>query len=119
MDNNQKNKEKKGLFARFKKKEHTTLPSNIKRFHALASEGLSAAQIEERRSQGLVNKTVKKYSKTYRSIFVGNVCTFFNLLCLLAAIALLLAHAPISQFSFVAIFLVNISWSIRCNIKYI
>jgi cation-transporting ATPase E len=65
----------------------------------------------------LVNKTVKKYSKTYRSIFVGNICTFFNLLCLIAAIALLLAHAPLSQFSFVAIFLVNISWSIFQEIR--
>ena len=93
------------------------MPLNVKRFHALASEGLSATQIQERVSQGLVNKTVKKYSKTYRSIFVGNICTFFNLLCLLAAIALLLAHAPISQFSFVAIFLVNISWSIIQEIR--
>ena len=78
---------------------------DVPRFHAYANEGLSKEQVEERVSQGLVNKTTKKYSKTYKSIFIGNICTFFNFLCLLAAVALLLAHAPFSQFTFVLIFL--------------
>lgn len=117
MKKKEKNTEKKNFFSRFKKKERTPLPAEVKRFNALASEGLSAAQIEERISQGLVNKTGKKYSKSYRSIFVGNICTFFNLLCLIAAIALLLAHAPLSQFTFVAIFAINILWSIIQEIR--
>ncbi len=101
-----------------KKKKKTAVPvADVQRFHALASEGLSKAQVEERIEQGLVNKTGKKYSKTYRSIFIGNICTFFNLLCLLAAVALLLARAPISQFSFVAIFLCNILVSIVQEIR--
>ncbi len=90
---------------------------HVKRFHALASEGLSAAQVQERIDQGLVNKTGKKYSKTYASIFMGNLFTFFNLLCLLAALALLIAHAPISQFLFVLIFLCNIFFSIFLEIR--
>ena len=101
----------------FKKKQKTATPVNVQRFHALASEGLTAAQVQQRREQGLVNKTGKKYSKTYRSIFLGNLCTFFNLLCLLAALALLLAHAPISQFLFVLIFLCNIFFSIFLEIR--
>ena len=92
-----------------KKKKHAAVSAaDVKRFNALASEGLSAAQVSERMDQGLNNHTGKKYSKTYRSIFVGNICTFFNLLCLLATIALLLARAPAQQFTFVAIFAFNI-----------
>jgi len=110
-------KEKKNPFSLFKKKEKAPQTINVQRFNALASEGLSSAQVAQRRAQGLVNKTGKKYSKTYRSIFLGNLCTFFNLLCLLAAVALLIARAPISQFLFVLIFLCNIVFSIFLEIR--
>ncbi len=89
----------------------------IRRCHPRADEGLSTKQVEERIQKGYVNTTVKKYSKTYRSIFVDNICTFFNLLCLLAAVALLLAQAPPSQFLFVAIFLCNIAIGIIQEIR--
>ncbi len=103
----------------FKKKSKQPTPEtlNVQRFHALAWEGLSSAQVEERKAQGLVNKTGKKYSKTYASIFIGNLCTFFNLLCLLAAVALLFARAKPSQFLFVLIFLCNICFSIFLEIR--
>ena len=115
--------DEKGFFARlkariFKSKETETLDlTGVQRFNAYANEGLSKAQVEERVAQGLVNKTGKKYSKTYKSIFVGNICTFFNLLCLIAALALALARAPISQFTFVLIFLCNIVVSIVQEIR--
>ncbi|MBE5750866.1 MAG: HAD family hydrolase [Clostridiales bacterium] len=105
------------LLSRKHKKEPVVEQTDVQRFHAYANEGLSKAQVEERIAQGLVNKTGKKYSKTYKSIFIGNICTFFNLLCLLAAVALLLAHAPVSQFLFVAIFLCNIFVSIVQEIR--
>ncbi len=92
-------------------------PLKVQRFHALASEGLTTEQVEKRIEQGLVNKVVKKHSKTYASIFMGNLFTFFNLLCLIAAVALLIAHAPISQFLFVLIFLCNIFFSIFLEIR--
>ena len=101
----------------YKKKKNAAQPVHVQRFHALASEGLTTAQVQQRREQGLVNKTGKKYSKTYRSIFLGNLCTFFNLLCLLAAVALLLARAPLSQFLFVLVFLCNIVFSIFLEIR--
>ncbi|MBE7067957.1 MAG: HAD family hydrolase [Clostridiales bacterium] len=110
-------KEKKSFFSFFKKKNQAQPQTSVQRFNADASEGLSAKQVEERVAQGLVNNAPKKYSKTYRSIFVGNICTFFNLLCLIAAIALLLARAPLSQFLFVAIFLCNIFVSIFQEIR--
>ncbi len=112
--------EKISLFRRIfriKRKERPLPEIDVPRFHAYANEGLSKEQVEERVSQGLVNKTTKKYSKTYKSIFIGNICTFFNLLCLLAAVALLLAHAPFSQFTFVLIFLCNIIVSIVQEIR--
>ncbi|MBQ8283571.1 MAG: HAD-IC family P-type ATPase [Clostridia bacterium] len=90
---------------------------NLTRFNARVNEGLSSAQVQERVDKGYVNKTVKKFSKTYRSIFRDNICTFFNLLCLIAAIALLLAKAPTSQFVFVPIFLCNIAIGIFQEIR--
>ncbi|MBQ9118168.1 MAG: HAD-IC family P-type ATPase [Clostridia bacterium] len=87
------------------------------RFLPDVNEGLSSAQVDDRISEGFYNKSVKKYSKTYRSIFVGNICTFFNLLCLLAAVALMLARAPWTQFTFVLIFLCNIVFSIVQEIR--
>ena len=110
-------KQKKPSPSHLKKKSAMAQPVHVQRFHALASEGLTTAQVQQRREQGLVNKTGKKYSKTYRSIFLGNLCTFFNLLCLLAAVALLLARAPISQFLFVFIFLCNIVFSVFLEIR--
>ncbi|MBQ7368599.1 MAG: HAD-IC family P-type ATPase [Clostridia bacterium] len=91
--------------------------AEIKRFNALAGEGLTKAQVEERTAQGLVNKTTKKYSKTYRSIFAGNICTVFNLLCALCAVALVIARAPVSQFLFVLIFSANIMIGVILEIR--
>ena len=99
------------------KKAKTVSADSVQRFHATAREGLTDAQVEERIAQGLYNKTAKKYSKTYKSIFVGNICTFFNLLCLLAAVALIVARAPFSQFTFVLIFVCNIVFSIFQEIR--
>ena len=102
---------------RKKKKNSATDASNIQRFHATANEGLSSAQVDERINQGLVNKTAKKQSKTYPGIIFGNIFTGFNILCAIAAAALILAHAPISQYLFVSIFLVNTLVAIVLEIR--
>ncbi len=122
MKKEKEQKEKKSFkdfLQKFKRKSKQPTPEtlNVQRFHTFASEGLTTKQVEERREQGLVNTTGKKYSKTYASIFIGNLCTFFNLLCLIAAVALLLARAPITQFLFVLIFLCNICFSIFLEIR--
>ncbi len=109
-------KQREPLFKR-KSKQPTPEALNVQRFHAEAWQGLSQKQVEERKAQGLVNKTGKKYSKSYASIFIGNICTFFNLLCLIAAVALLLAKAGVSQFLFVLIFLCNICFGIFLEIR--
>lgn len=103
-----------------KKKKNTREfrpPVTVTRVKAAPQEGLTTAQVNERLEAGLFNKAPKKYSKTYKSIFIGNICTFFNLLCLLCAIALLFSRAPVEQFTFVLIFVCNISVSIFQEIR--
>jgi cation-transporting ATPase E len=123
MENNNQSTEKQTQSQKNKKsfsltkKKTTVNVQSVQRFFPNANEGLSQKQVDERLEQGLVNKAGKKYSKSYRSIFVGNICTFFNLLCVLVALALSAAKAPLSQFSFVAIFGVNVLVSIVQEIR--
>lgn len=106
------------MFPRVRKKKKTTAATDgIQRFNAAINEGLSSAQVDERVNQGLVNTTGKKYSKSYASIILGNIFTGFNILCAIAAIALILAHAPLSQYLFVIIFLVNTAVGIVLEIR--
>lgn len=68
--------------------------TRVERYSPDLKSGLTSAQVQTRFSQFLFNDTNKKYSKSYASIFAGNICTFFNLLCLIAFIALILAGTP-------------------------
>ncbi len=107
----------RSLFPKRKKKKGSSSMMDVKRFHAHAHEGLSSAQVAERVEQGLVNTSGKKYSKSYASIFFGNICTGFNLLCAVCAVALILAHAPFNQYTFVFIFLANMLVGIVLEIR--
>ncbi|MGN1235668.1 MAG: HAD-IC family P-type ATPase [Christensenellaceae bacterium] len=93
----------------------------ILRFQPLIQHGLNSNQVASRMAEGLSNAAPKKYSKTYRKIITDNLFTFFNLLCVLCAVALALANADVSQFLFVPIFLGNIAiglfQEIRSKIK--
>lgn len=82
--------------------------STAERFTPLPNEGLTTEQIDSRNAQNLVNSVEKKYSKSYFSIFFGNIFTFFNLLGLIVCIALISINAPISRFFFVLIYVANI-----------
>ncbi len=75
----------------FKRHPKMTINTKVERFTPDTKNGLSTEQVETRFKQYLFNDTNKKYSKSYASIFIGNICTFFNLLCLIAFIFLLLA----------------------------
>ncbi len=90
---------------------------HVNRYSPELDKGLSPAQVNERFSQFLFNDTNQKYSKSYASILLGNLCTFFNLLCVLAAIALAYAHAPLSQYFFVVIFSLNLGFGIVVEIR--
>ena len=68
-----------------KRKETTEIISVMKP----AKIGLTQAEAEERLAAGLGNSTKRTGGKSYASIFVGNIFTFFNLLGL--AIMILMA----------------------------
>lgn len=105
----------KKLFRR--RKKDVPQYSQVKRYAPDVAKGLTSAEVDERFSHFLFNDTNQKYSKSYASIFIGNLCTFFNLLCVLAAIALLYSGAPITQYLFVVIFGANLAFGIAMEIK--
>ena len=76
--------------------------TNVERFTPTAQSGLSSFQVKSHVDSGLINHADDKYSKSYVSIFVGNLCTFFNLLGLIVLVALIFAGAkPFDRFQFV------------------
>lgn len=101
-------KNRKKLMKQFRKAKKIPSESEVERFTPDLGEGLSEDQVELRFNQFLFNDVNKRYSKSYRAIFLGNICTFFNLLCLLVAAALVFAGAPVTQFLFVGIFGINL-----------
>lgn len=84
--------EKKEKQERHNKKQTVDI-SKIKRFSVNTKIGLSQAQVESRVCQGLTNKTDDKNTKSYTSIFLSNIFTFFNILCFAVAIALISVNA--------------------------
>lgn len=103
-----KKKDRKKLMRKFRKAKSIPSEGEVERFNPSIDKGLTQEQVETRFQQFLFNDVNKKYSKSYRSIFFGNLFTLFNLLCILAAAALIYAKAPITQFLFVGIFACNI-----------
>ena len=69
------------------KKYQEEIPE-IVRFNPTVKTGLTKEQVELRVTQGQDNVTTSSNTKTYKSIILGNTFTFFNLLCILVAIAL-------------------------------
>lgn len=83
--------DKEKIVKYFKRHPKKAVNTKVDRFTPKLNKGLSPAQVQTRFTQFLFNDTNKKYSRSYASIFIGNICTFFNLLCLLAGIALIIA----------------------------
>ncbi|MDE7329637.1 MAG: HAD-IC family P-type ATPase [Clostridia bacterium] len=84
--------DKQKIIKYFKKHPKKTINTKVDRFSPKLNKGLTTEQVQTRFKQFLFNDTNKKYSRSYASIFIGNICTFFNLLCLFAFIALVLAN---------------------------
>ena len=70
--------------------EQNSRGNNVVRFEPSTEHGLTLEQVDQRIKEGLVNDNQKQYSKTYKQIFFNNIFTFFNILCLAVAIALIL-----------------------------
>lgn len=84
--------DKEKIVKYFKRHPKNAVNTKVERFSPKLNKGLTSSQVETRFRQFLFNDTNRKYSRSYASIFIGNICTFFNLLCLLAGIALIIAN---------------------------
>ena len=67
--------------------------ANAERIKTKADKGLTLEQVQDRIDNGYVNLVHDKNKKTYFQIFFKNICTFFNLLCILVAVALICVGA--------------------------
>ena len=72
-----------------KKKAKKVDQKIVVRLNPDVKHGLTNAQVEERKAEGLVNIVKSKNTKTYKSIILGNIFTFFNMLTFLIAGALI------------------------------
>ncbi len=100
-----------------KKRKNLMTSLDAERYFTDESKGLSTAQVELRIQDGLVNETTNDLTKTYFKIITKNVFTFFNLMCFVCFIALLCVKAPISDFSFMVIYIINLTISIVQEIR--
>ncbi|MBP3431484.1 MAG: HAD-IC family P-type ATPase [Clostridia bacterium] len=78
---------------RTKKKKQNLQEFPIVRYQTDKDHGLSEEQVSERIEHKLVNDTKIKTSNSYFSIFVKNICTIFNLIWFVIAVALMCVNA--------------------------
>ena len=81
--------------------------------------GLNAEQIAERKEHNLVNDSKVKSTRSYFSIFIKNTCTYFNLIWLIIAIALICVGAY-GDLLFLLVIFCNTAVAIiqECRAKY-
>ena len=61
----------------------------ISRFHPKPTEGLTSEQVKKRIEENLVNDSSVKTNKSVGTILFKNIFTFFNMTCLVVALALI------------------------------
>ena len=109
---------KKRFLSKLRKKRIRPVPlSQIKRYSPSLKAGLTTNQVLKRNSEQLINDVDTKYSKSYKSIFIANIFTFFNLLCFVTAGALIYVKAGFFDMFFVVVFSANIIIGIYQEIK--
>ena len=86
------------------------------RFDVDFNTGLTDKQVEERFNTGYTNYVENKNTKTYKSIFLGNIFTFFNMLCFVVAGALISVGAW-TNLVFMVVILANMVIGIFQEIK--
>jgi len=78
---------KKNASAKDKAEEEKVV--RVRRIKASHEYGLTDDQVRDRIEKGQVNTTPNTNVKTYRSIILENTVTFFNILCVIVAVALI------------------------------
>ncbi len=81
--------------------------ARVSRFNTTIKTGLNDEQLDLRQQQGLVNLNNIKTTKSYWAIFLGNIFTFFNILCF-AVVAALIAVGQWKNLTFSAIIFANL-----------
>ncbi len=85
------------MFKRKKKKPEPVVQKRVKRVRTDYRSGLNSDQVQERISKGQTNETPNANVKTIKSILLENIFTFFNILCFLIAIALIVVNIMYKQ----------------------
>ena len=91
----------------------------IERFNPSYDFGLTTEQVEQRKSEKLTNKIVKKTGKSYFRIIVDNFCTLFNFIYVVIFFLMLSAQQymvhkgiPVStsflKYTFVVVVIINL-----------
>lgn len=80
---------------------------NAQEFTTDVNVGLTSSQVEQKKKEGKVNKIYTKTSKSYAQIFVGNLFTWFNVICFVIA-GTLMAIGSFKNALFIGIFLANL-----------
>ncbi len=104
------------LYKKDKEDELPAVPENVERYTVDYRQGLNKEQIDERISNNLINKTKVKSSKSYLSIFAKNIFTFFNMLWLIIAVALI-AVGSYSDLIFIFVIVANTAIAIIQEIR--
>lgn len=90
--------------------------NNAKRLSPDIKKGLTNEEVNERVQDGYINYLETNTTKSYKSIFISNIFTFFNLLCFLIAGALM-AVGSFDNLFFLFILVCNVMIGIIQEIK--
>lgn len=91
--------------------------ADAERYYPTLEQGLSSEQVGKRIDEGLFNYTGNKSGKSYLSIFLSNIFTFFNMLTFAVAIALIIFQSGIEKLFFMLIVSCNIAIGIIQEIR--
>ncbi len=92
-----------------KRRKQTTVDLTVaERYNPDPEIGLSAEVVDARIEQGYDNFVKKKTGKSYLSIFMTNIFTFFNILTFIVAAALIVVGAGFTQLFFIVIITANV-----------
>ena len=81
---------------------------SAERFYPTLETGLTTEQVDKRFADGLFNLNSAKSGKSYLSIFLSNIFTFFNMLTFAVAVALIIFGSSIEKLFFMVIVTANI-----------
>ncbi|MBR2372020.1 MAG: cation-translocating P-type ATPase, partial [Clostridia bacterium] len=98
------------------KKQQAVDTLQVQRFAPDVHVGLSQQQVNERKAQNLTNKVERTVDKSYTSIFIDNVFTFFNMLGL-SIMVLMFVLGSFGNLFFSVVILANTAIGIIQEIK--